>query len=123
MNNVNKISATIAALSLFYAQQAYGQGATTLHNPLVPGASSQMPLLPAPTGRLPAPGSGLTPARVTPGMTGAPTLLPSIPAIPANSIDQSFTGIGLPISPSVALPPGVWGPLLTPFIPASSSTP
>jgi len=123
MNKVNKISATIAALSLFYAQQAYGQAFSTLHDPLVPGASSEMPLLPAPHGHLPPPGSGLIPGRVTPGMIGPPTLIPSIPAIPSNSINSSFTGIGLPISPSVALPPGVWGPLLTPFIPPPCSTP
>ena len=123
MNNVNKISATLAAFSLFYAQQAFAQVASTLHNPLVPGASSQMPLLPAPTGNLPPPGSGLIPGRVTPGMLGAPSLIPSIPAIPSNSINSSFTGIGLPISPSIALPPGTWGPLLTPFIPPPSSTP
>jgi hypothetical protein len=122
MRNLNVLIITIIAAGLFSAQQAFGQ-ATTLHNPLIPGASSQMPLIPAPTGALPPPGSGLTPARVTPGMTGTPTLLPSIPAIPSNNIDQSFSGIGLPISPAVALPPGTWGPLLTPFLPPSPSTP
>ncbi len=123
MNTINKISTTLTALSLFYAQQAYAQVAATLRDPLVPGASSQMPLVPAPKGLLPPPGSGLIPGRVTPGMIGPPTLIPSIPAIPSNSIDSSFSGIGLPISPAIALPPGTWGPLLTPFLPPSSSTP
>jgi hypothetical protein len=123
MNNVRKILVTIAVLSVFCAQQAFAQVATTLHDPLVPGAECYPPLIPVPPGRLPPPGSGLIPGRVTPGMIGPPTLEPWIPAIPSNSIDSSFTGIGLPISPPIALPPGVWGPLLTPFIPPSSSTP
>lgn len=122
MNTVNKISA-ITALSLFCAQQAFAQVATDLHDPLVPGAGCYPPLIPVGHGRLPAPGSGLVPAPVTRGMIGPPTSVPSIPAIPSNSIDSSFTGIGLPISPSIALPPGTWGPLLTPFIPPSPSTP
>ncbi len=113
----------LLALSMLHMPEAYSQGAVTLRNPLVPGASSQMPGVPAPTGFAPPPGCGPTPYPVTPGMIGPPTLIPSIPAIPSNNIGSVFSGIGLPISPATALPPGVWGPLLTPFIPNSPSTP
>ena len=113
----------LMALSFLHMPEAYSQGAVTLRNPLVPGASSQMPGVPAPRGFSPPPGSGPTPVGVSPGMIGPPTLIPSIPAIPSNQLGSAFSGIGLPISPATALPPGVWGPLLTPFIPKSPSTP
>jgi hypothetical protein len=115
--------AAFIALSLLQAPKAYSQGAVTLRNPLVSGASSQMPLVPAPRGFAPAPGSGPTSLPPPVGMIGSPTLIPSIPAMPSNNIGSGFSGIGLPISPATALPPGVWGPLLTPFIPNSPSTP
>ncbi len=123
----SKKSATLLtalmALSLVHIPEALAQGAVTLRNPLVPGASSGLPGVPAPTGFAPPPGAGPTSLPIIPGMTGPPTLIPSIPAIPSNNIGSVFSGIGLPISPATALPPGVWGPLLTPFIPNSPSTP
>jgi hypothetical protein len=56
-------------------------------------------------------------------MPGPGTLLPWVPAIPANTIDMSTSGINLPVDPAVETPPGVLGPLLTPVIPAPPSTP
>jgi hypothetical protein len=56
-------------------------------------------------------------------MIGPPTLPSWIPSVPSNSINSSSSGIGLPVAPSIASPPGTLGPLLTPFIPSSPSTP
>jgi hypothetical protein len=58
-----------------------------------------------------------------PGHTGPTTLLPWVPAIPSNQIDQGSSGIPIPFTPAVEMPPGVLGPLLTPVIPTSPSTP
>ncbi len=115
--------AALVAFSLLHMPAAYGQVATTLRDPLVHGASSGLPGVPAPMGFATAPGSGPIPLPTTPGMIGPPTLIPSIPAMPSNQIGSGFSGIGLPISPATALPPGTWGPLLSPFIPNSPSTP
>lgn len=126
-------SLTIAAVALSFgvsqaaalAQSCNLAGApnATIRTPLINGASSQVPFVGAPEGQPPAVGDGMTPAGVVPGHTGAPTLLPWIPSIPANQIDQSSSGIPLPVSPAVEMPPGVLGPMLTPFIPAPPSTP
>lgn len=113
----------IAVTALSIAQVAYAQSSSTLRNPLIPGAISSPPFVPAPEGPSPAPGDGPTPAPVTPGMGGPPTLLPWLPNIPSNQIDQGTSGIPLPFGPPVEMPPGVLGPLLTPFIPAPPSTP
>jgi hypothetical protein len=56
-------------------------------------------------------------------MGGNPTALPWVPAVPANNIDLSNTGIPLPFGPPVETPPGVLGPLLTGIVPAPPSTP
>ena len=100
-----------------------GSPTTTTKAPLVSGASSTPPLIPAPEGQPPAVGDGSTPSPVVPGMTGPPTLLPWVPAIPSNQIDQSFSGIPMPVTPAVESPPGVLGPALTPVIPEPPSTP
>jgi len=100
-----------------------GAPAIGLRDPLVQGASMGLPFIPAPSGNPPAFGDGPTPAPVVPGMSGAPTLLPWVPAIPADTIGRTSSGIPIPFSPAIQSPPGVLGPLLTPFIPAPPSTP
>src|SRR5262249_28954410 len=48
---------------------------------------------------------------------------PWVPAVPSNSMGcEGTTGIPLPVSPAIALPPGVLGPALTPIIPHPMST-
>lgn len=101
-----------------------GAPISTLHTPLLDGAPSSAPFIPPPEGQPPAIGDGSTPIGVNPGVAGAPlTLLPWVPSIPANQIDNSTSGIPLPVNPAVQSPPGVLGPALTPFIPAPPSTP
>jgi hypothetical protein len=96
----------------------------TVRTPLIDGAPSSAPFVPAPEGQPPAIGDGSTPVGVNPGVLGSPvTLLPWVPTIPANQINNSTSGIPLPINPAVQSPPGVLGPALTPFIPAPPSTP
>jgi hypothetical protein len=56
-------------------------------------------------------------------MGGPPTLLPWVPNIPANTVDQASSGIPLPFSPAIESAPGVLGPALTPAIPGPPSTP
>jgi hypothetical protein len=116
-----KVALTIAALGI--GQAALAQASSTLHNPIIPGASTSPPFVCPPEGQPPATGDGPTPAPVIPGMGGAPNLLPWIPAIPANQIDNGTSGIPLPFGPPVEMPPGVLGPLLTPFVPGPPSTP
>src|SRR5579885_3838209 len=113
----------IAAAAAGLAQAAFAQSSSTLRDPLIPGVQSTPPFLPAADGRPPAPGSGPTPAPVNPGMGGPSTLLPWIPAVPANSINVGSSGIPMPFGPPVQMPPGVLGPLMTPFVPGPPSTP
>lgn len=120
---------SIAASQAAFAQQASsgcslaGAPAFGLRTPLVNGSSFGLPFVPAPEGQPPAFGDGATPAPVLPGHGGPPTLLPWVPTIPSNQIDQGSSGIPIPFSPAIASPPGVLGPSLTPFIPAPPSTP
>lgn len=103
---------------------APGSPVNTLRTPLLDGAPSAPPFVPPAEGQPPAVGDGPTPMGVTPGQAGMPvTLLPWVPAIPANQIDNGNSGIPLPINPAVISPPGVLGPSLTPFIPPPPSTP
>ncbi|MBI4533779.1 MAG: hypothetical protein HY711_07505 [Candidatus Melainabacteria bacterium] len=102
---------------------ANAQSSSTLHNPLIPGAVSSPPFVPPPEGQPPAPGDGPTSAPVIPGHTTPYTLLPWVPNIPSNQIDTPNSGIPLPVSPPIETPPGVLGPMLTPFVPGPPSTP
>lgn len=115
----------IAAIPAAFAQECNLAGAPSItpRTPLIGGAGAAPPFVPAPQGMPPAIGDGPTGAPVVPGHTGAPTLLPWVPSIPSNQIDQGSSGIPLPITPAVAAPPGVLGPMLTPFLPAPPSTP
>jgi hypothetical protein len=119
--------ASLIAFSLMLTPKAYAQGTTTLRDPLVPGATNQLPGVPSRLGAIPAPGSGPTSLPPPIGNIGPPTLIPSIPAIPATQIGSSFSGVGLPASLPMALPPsslpGGWGQALFPLIPKDSSTP
>lgn len=126
----NKLSIAMAALTLTIGQAAYAQqcnlaGApnATLRTPLINGAASSAPFTHAREGQPPAVGDGATPEGVMPGNTGPTTLLPWVPAIPANDIQHGTSGIPLPFTPAVEMAPGVLGPLLTPVIPHSPSTP
>ena len=121
--NLFKMLAAATIFSAVLAPKAFSQATTTLYDPLVPGAQSSLPFVPPPNEPPPAPGDGPTPLPVNPGMGGPPTLLPWVPNVPAYDIDLQNTGIGLPVNPSIATPPGVLGPLLTPFIPNAPSTP
>lgn len=126
-NITTRVAITVAvcagALSYCSQQGAFAQSSSTLRDPLIPGAVSTPPFVPPAEGAPPAPGTGPTPAPVTPGQGGPPTLLPWIPAVPSNQIDLGSSGIPLPFGPPVQMPPGVLGPLLTPFVPAPPSTP
>lgn len=118
-----KVALASVALGCVLNQSAFAQGTTTLRNPLIPGAESTAPGIPADPGQPPAIGDGPTPVGVTPGMGGPSTLLPWVPAIPANQIDMGSSGINLPVGPPVETPPGILGPSLTGIIPAPPSTP
>lgn len=111
------------AASVVASEAASAQSSSTLRDPLIPGSVSSAPFVPAPDGAPPSPGSGPTPAPVVPGMGGPPTLLPWVPAVPSNQIDLGSSGVPMPFGPPVAMPPGVLGPLMTPFVPAPPSTP
>ena len=100
-----------------------GAPAFGLKSPLVAGSQMGLPFVPATEGPGPAPGDGPTGAPVVPGHSGAPTLIPWVPSVPSNSINGGSSGIPIPFSPAIATPPGVLGPLLTPFVPAPPSTP
>ncbi len=126
----NKYSLALVAISLTIGQSAIAQDCNlmgapnaTLRTPLILGAPSGAPFMSAPEGQPPAVGDGSTPVGVMPGHTGPTTLLPWVPSIPSNQIDQGSSGIPLPFTPAVEMPPGVLGPLLTPIIPNSPSTP
>lgn len=110
------------ALALFIGQSAFAQGTTTLRDPLVPGASSGLPGQPAPLGLPPPIGSGAVPLPISPGQLNGPTFEPWNLNYPSNDSNLTNSGIGVPIAPPVALPPGVVGPLLTPVTPPAPST-
>ncbi|MDR3616861.1 MAG: hypothetical protein P4L53_25110 [Candidatus Obscuribacterales bacterium] len=118
------IKLAIAAAALGAAiPQAFAQGTTTLFDPYLPGTQLTAPLVPAVGGPIPAVGCGPTPWPVTPGMAGSAALMPWVPSIPSNSIDQGFTGLSLPLGGAALTPPGVLGPALSGFIPPPSSAP
>lgn len=100
-----------------------GVPALGLRNPLVNGTSMGLPFVPAAEGAPPAFGDGPTPAPVIPGHSGAPTLQPWVPAVPVSNIGGGSSGIPIPFTPAIQTPPGVLGPLLTPFVPTPPSTP
>jgi hypothetical protein len=113
----------VAMLSIVFGQAVFAQGTTTLRDPLVPSASSE-PIGVTPPPSFPPPiGSGPTPLPISPGQTNGPTFEPWNLNYPSNDIDLSNSGIGVPIAPPVALPPGVVGPLLTPVTPPAPSVP
>jgi hypothetical protein len=127
---LNKISLALIALTITIQQGAFAQSCnlsgsptTDLRDPLINGANSSAPFTSAPEGQPPPVGQGSTPAPVTPGMGGDPTLLPWVPAVPANQIDLNNSGVPLPVTPSVETPPGILGPALTGVVPREPSTP
>ncbi len=120
---LTKISLAAIALSVTIQQCAFAQPVATLREPLIEGANSSAPFTSAPEGQPPPVGEGATPAPVAPGMGGAPTLLPWVPAIPANTIDQGSSGISLPGTPAIESPAGVLGPSLSGVVPPPPSTP
>ncbi|MBI1271037.1 hypothetical protein GC174_11455 [bacterium] len=103
---------------------APGAPVETLRTPLIQGHPSAPAFIPPAEGAPPAIGDGATPAPVTGGHSNLPvTLLPWVPVIPSNQIDQGSSGIPLPVDPAVTSPPGVLGPALTGIVPAPPSTP
>jgi hypothetical protein len=113
--------ATVALMS--FAVQVTCAQSSGLRDPLIPGAVATPPFIPAPHGMRPPIGQGHTPAPELPGMGGPSTLVPWVPAVPANDIDLKNTGLSIPFGPPIATPPGVLGPLLTPLLPGPPSTP
>jgi hypothetical protein len=103
-----------------YAQY-FGTGTSTLTDPLISGAPNTVSGVPASSGAPPPIGSGAVPLPVNPGMLGPSTLLPWVPLIPADQIDQSSSRINLGAGPATLSPPGVLGPSLT--VPPPPSTP
>jgi hypothetical protein len=119
-----KVAMMTLVIGSTLSQAVNAQGITTLRDPLVPGAQETMPIVPPVDGPPPPPGCGPTPWPVTPGMGGSPGFEPWVPSVPSNSLGWSgTTGIGLPIAPPIALPPGVLGPSLTGVVPHEESTP
>ena len=103
---------------------APGAPVSTLRTPLIQGHPSAPAFIPPAEGAPPAIGDGATPAGVTGGHSNLPvTLLPWVPVVPSNQIDQGTSGIPLPVDPAITSPPGVLGPALTGLVPAPPSTP
>lgn len=125
MLNSRSIKSVLAAVALcaMTVPSAMAQGTTTLRTPVIPGAIPSPPFVCPPEGQPPAFGDGPLPAPVVPGHLNSPELMPWVPAIPSNQIDQGSSGVPLPFAPPIEMPPGVLGPALTPFIPKSPSTP
>lgn len=119
------LTLTVVASNAALAQQCNLIGAPTLglRTPLVNGQPAAPPFVPAAEGQPPSVGDGPTGAPVVPGHGGPPTLLPWVPTVPSNQIDQSNSGFPIPFSPAIQTPPGVLGPALHPFVPAPPSTP
>ena len=132
---VLSITVAIAAPTAAFAQVAgntqntsngcnlVGAPAFGLRSPIVAGSQMGIPFIPAREGAPPAPGDGPTGAPVIPGHSGPSTLIPWVPSVPSNMIGGGNSGIPIPFSPAIQTPPGVLGPLLTPFVPAPPSTP
>jgi hypothetical protein len=117
-----KVVATIV-LGASTLAPAFAQGTTTLRNPLIPGAQSTAPGMPAALGAPPPVGSGPTPIPVTRGMSGPPTLPPWIVNGPSDDIDVRNSHVNLPVNNSVLAPPGYLGPALAGYVPGAPSTP
>jgi len=115
-------SLLVAVAGALLQTGAFAQEATTLRNPLIPGAQFGQAGVAAVPGAIPPIGSGPTPLGVNPGMTGNPTLLPWVTNIPFNTVDQQDTQLNLGVDPSVATPPGALGPMLGGSIPPPPST-
>lgn len=94
---------------------------TTLTDPYAPGVYVTPPN--TPVGNTPAPpiGCGSTPCGVTAGQSGPASLMPWVPAIPANTAGQSNTQLSLPYNASSLTAPGVLGPALQGSIPPPPS--
>lgn len=120
---LRNLAIAVAAVGAVCGQSAFAQGTTTIFDPYVPGTQITPPLLPAAQGAPPPVGCGPTPWPVTPGQMGPAALMPWVPSIPSNSIDQSFSGLSLPLGAASLTPPGVLGPALSGFIPPPSSAP
>lgn len=127
MRNATMIATTIATIfGSLLAVPAFAQGCdlsgsprTTLRTPLIYGAPNEAPFQQAPEGQPPPVGDGSTPAPVTYGMGGPPTLIPSVPLTPANHIQ--YPSYEVPYSPATQAPPGVLGPSM--WAPPPPSTP
>ncbi len=119
------LSVILTTGQMSFAQTCDLSGApvATLRSPLMWGAPSTVPFYPAPEGQPPPTGDGSTPLPVVPGMPAPSTLLPWVPLIPSNQIDQPTSFVPLPVTPAIQSPPGVLGPALTGFVPEPPSTP
>ncbi len=96
-----------------------GTESRTLRTPLIQGASQQQPGQSADPGQPPAIGDGSSPAPVTPGMGGSPTLLPYNNYTPTSNIGQG--SYAAPFSPEQLSGPGELGPNI--YVPPPNSTP
>ncbi len=128
LNQISKLairlSIVILAVNLFNTSLVLAQSVTDTFTPLVPGALSSGPYIAPMAGPAPPMGSGFTPMPVTPGMTGSPTLPPSVLNTPANNIDVGNSNMTLSsFNPAATSAPGVLGPSLTGQIPGPVSTP
>jgi hypothetical protein len=112
--------ALLAMLVAFGTSQAQAQS-TSLRNPLIPGVPTTEPYQAPYEGMPPPPGQGSTPAPVTQGMGGGPTLEPWNTRIPANQIDQGSSQVDLGVGPDVLAPPMTLGKTLT--VPHAPSVP
>ncbi len=105
------------------SQPAQAQYTTTPQDPYVSGVLWTAPDAQPSTPPLVAPGSGDAPPAVTPGMAGPAELMPWVPRIPANTIDQATTQLTLPYDATSLMAPGTLGPALAGSIPPPPSNP
>lgn len=109
-------TAELAGVAAFAQCDLTGSPITTIRDPLIDGATSTAPFTVAPEGQPPPMGQGTVPPPVNPGMTplGAPTLIPTVPILPANDIeypsyriDWDPANLSAPgeVGPSIAVPP------------------
>jgi len=100
----------LSALSLpVYAEYAGGPEIDTLRTPLIPGASWQVPYVPAPEGQPPPIGDGPVPEPVTPGHLGGPMPPPTqVPMPPVGPMDKHI--VNAYAAPYLVPPPSTPGP-------------
>jgi len=110
--NLRRIAIAAAAVGAVCGQSAFAQGSTTIFDPYVPGVQITLHYFLQPRAlhhqlvrSYPIPSDSWSNGSSSSDAMGT--------SIPANSIDQSFTGLSLPLGSASLTPPGVLGPALS----------